>query len=361
MFKTVRPCLMLLLPLLCPPLWAQETRSMIYGRVLDPQSSAIAGARVVVTHLDTNTSSRLTTNETGYYEAPLLLPGKYKVSASASGFKTSVREGLSLQMSQTLSIDLKLDVGAVSETVEVISDAPILDTSPLEALCDFREREGAALLQQGCDQQRVEVRVRALGGELETRHGDTECFAISIGGPPDHSLTWDCEARLRGLDRPRGPQRRLLRAVTTTLPPRAEGNHDGQRSRDSIHMLCHCQDMSKLPAILKSLASQATYARVVAEARKLQGHNSRGGFAFALSAMTWRKALVFGRKLLPLRLGNRCSIRLSYGAVAQEDSVLGGVMKSCRAAVSCTACLLETELEAPQCFARHTSAERRSS
>ena len=48
-------------------------------------------------------------------------------------FKTSVREGLALQMSRTISIDLRLDIGAVSETVEVTAAAPVLDTSPLEA------------------------------------------------------------------------------------------------------------------------------------------------------------------------------------------------------------------------------------
>ena len=112
---------------------AQETRSTINGRVYDTQAAAIVGANVTVTNSDTGTVTHLTTNETGYYEAPLLLPGTYKISASASGFKTSVREGFALQMSQTLSIDLKLDVGAVSETVEVISAAPVLDTSPLEA------------------------------------------------------------------------------------------------------------------------------------------------------------------------------------------------------------------------------------
>jgi hypothetical protein len=44
------------------------------------------------------------------------LPGKYRISASADGFKTSIREGFELQVSQTLSIDLKLEVGAVTET-----------------------------------------------------------------------------------------------------------------------------------------------------------------------------------------------------------------------------------------------------
>src|SRR5687768_7490236 len=112
---------------------AQETRSTINGRVYDKQASAIPGANVTVTNSDNGTVTHLTANETGYYEAPLLLPGNYKISGSATGFKTSIREGVALQLSQTLSIDLRLDVGSVSETVEVTASAPVLDTSPLEA------------------------------------------------------------------------------------------------------------------------------------------------------------------------------------------------------------------------------------
>src|SRR5437016_3567032 len=56
-----------------------------------PATSAIAGAQVTVTNIDTNVSVPTVTNATGYYEARLLLPGNYQVSAQASGFKKSVR------------------------------------------------------------------------------------------------------------------------------------------------------------------------------------------------------------------------------------------------------------------------------
>ena len=55
--------------LLAAALQAQETRSMIYGRVLDSQSSAVAGAQVIVTNTDTNAPVHLKSNATGYYEA----------------------------------------------------------------------------------------------------------------------------------------------------------------------------------------------------------------------------------------------------------------------------------------------------
>jgi hypothetical protein len=108
---------------------AQETRGMIYGRVLDPSSAPIAGAAVTVENIDTNIPARLKTNETGYYEASLLLPGNYRVSAEQTGFKRLVRGGITLPVSTRLEVDLKLEIGALAETVSVTGEAPLLDTA----------------------------------------------------------------------------------------------------------------------------------------------------------------------------------------------------------------------------------------
>ena len=72
---------------------AQETRSMIYGRVLDPSGAPVAGATVSVTHGETNTTLNLKSNDTGYYEANFLLPGKYEIQAEMAGFKKVVQKG----------------------------------------------------------------------------------------------------------------------------------------------------------------------------------------------------------------------------------------------------------------------------
>jgi hypothetical protein len=112
---------------------AQETRSTLNGRVYDPQAAAVGGAKVTITHVDTNSVTRLSTNETGFYEAPLLMPGKYRVSAEAAGFKTVIRENITLQVGQQLAIDIHLEVGAVAETIQVTAEPPVLDTSSVEA------------------------------------------------------------------------------------------------------------------------------------------------------------------------------------------------------------------------------------
>jgi hypothetical protein len=108
---------------------AQDTRGMISGTVTDPQKAYVAGASVTVTNTGTNVSTPLTTNANGYYEAPLLPPGEYQVTVEAPGFKKTVRSNLVLTMRQQLRVDIQLDVGAVSESITISAESPILDTS----------------------------------------------------------------------------------------------------------------------------------------------------------------------------------------------------------------------------------------
>ncbi|MBI4875473.1 MAG: TonB-dependent receptor [Acidobacteria bacterium] len=124
---------LVLTALLSAPLAAQETRSMLFGRVLDPQGAAIVGATVVVKHTDTNVTSTLKTNQTGYYEANLLMPGNYELSAEFAGFKKHVRRGVTLPVSSRLEVDLPLEVGGVTETVSVTAEAPLLETNAVSS------------------------------------------------------------------------------------------------------------------------------------------------------------------------------------------------------------------------------------
>jgi hypothetical protein len=108
---------------------AQETRGTISGTVLDEQGTSVPGATITVLNVDTNVSNVLTTNSTGYYEASLLLPGRYRVTAELTGFKTSVRDGIILSVGQQTTVQMRLEVGAINESVTVSGEAPILDTS----------------------------------------------------------------------------------------------------------------------------------------------------------------------------------------------------------------------------------------
>src|SRR5512147_2040773 len=121
--------------------FAQDTRGMIFGRVLDPQDSPIPGATVTVTNVLTNVSTTLQANEQGYYEANLLVAGTYQVSAGAPGMKKFIRSGIELRLAGHVPIDIRLELGSVSEQVTVDASAPLIETDTVSAgrLIDNRD------------------------------------------------------------------------------------------------------------------------------------------------------------------------------------------------------------------------------
>ena len=119
----------LLLLVAAAPLAAQEARGTILGRVTDPQGGVVPGASVIITNVETNSVNRTATNETGYYEVPLLIAGRYTISAEATGFKRSVRGPVELSVGSRMEINLSLEVGSVADTVTVTAEAPLLETT----------------------------------------------------------------------------------------------------------------------------------------------------------------------------------------------------------------------------------------
>lgn len=116
------------LVLASPAAWAQTTEAALIGLVADPSGSAIAGANVVTTNQATGQSRSVTTNETGAYRVAPLSPGTYDIRVTISGFKTKVQTGVLLQTGATLKLDVGLEVGEVTESIEVTAAAPILQT-----------------------------------------------------------------------------------------------------------------------------------------------------------------------------------------------------------------------------------------
>ena len=108
------------------PLAAQS--SEITGTVTDPTGAVIAGATVNILNTATNQLRTTTTNETGNYSVPFLVPSIYNVTAETSGFKVSARNRVDLQVGQVARIDFHLEIGQVSEKVEVTGGAPLLAT-----------------------------------------------------------------------------------------------------------------------------------------------------------------------------------------------------------------------------------------
>src|SRR5215813_6846450 len=108
---------------------AQDVRASLTGLVTDPSGSPVAGATITATNIDTQVASTTTSNDAGNYTILFLIPGHYNVDITANGFKRFVSSNLTLSTSERGTIDAKLEVGSVSESVDVSSSAPLLETT----------------------------------------------------------------------------------------------------------------------------------------------------------------------------------------------------------------------------------------
>jgi hypothetical protein len=118
----------LLLLLLAPgSVWAQST-AQISGNVTDPSGAVLPGVGVTVTQTGTGISRSAVTNETGSYLLPSLPIGPYKLEAALPGFRTYSQTGITLQVGSNPLINVRLEVGQVSETIEVQADATLVET-----------------------------------------------------------------------------------------------------------------------------------------------------------------------------------------------------------------------------------------
>ncbi|MBI4443016.1 MAG: TonB-dependent receptor [Acidobacteria bacterium] len=111
------------------PAFAQTSSATISGTVMDSTGAVVPGAEVTVKNVDTGTTRVLTTNERGRYVAPQLLSGNYEVSASSAGFQTEIHRGITIAVGREAVVDFSLRVGAVTETVEVTGEAPLVETT----------------------------------------------------------------------------------------------------------------------------------------------------------------------------------------------------------------------------------------
>src|SRR5712671_5985673 len=109
-------------------LWAQSGNSVITGTVKDLTGAAVPSAKILVKNADSGVQVEALTNDAGLYRASALLPGAYQVEADASGFDHFSRGPLVLQISQTLAIDLILQVGQQNQTVDVVEAAPLVES-----------------------------------------------------------------------------------------------------------------------------------------------------------------------------------------------------------------------------------------
>jgi hypothetical protein len=130
-----------------PALLAQTATATLSGVVRDAQGAVVVQASVTAIQTDTQLSRQVTSSSSGDYTITNLPAGPYKVQASSPGFKTAVLQNITLQVNQTAQLNVVLEVGAVSEQINVNADVPLLatETSSVGQVIENRSVEGLAL------------------------------------------------------------------------------------------------------------------------------------------------------------------------------------------------------------------------
>src|SRR4051812_33235552 len=106
------------------PAAAQDARGSLLGRVTDATDAVIVEAAVKAINVDTGVRYSSLTNGSGDYLLPFLLPGTYTITAERPGFKTYTRSGIAVRQNDRVTIDVVMQVGDASQSVQVASEAP---------------------------------------------------------------------------------------------------------------------------------------------------------------------------------------------------------------------------------------------
>src|ERR1700740_3303707 len=116
------------LAMTCGTAWSQTTVAEISGTVKDQSGAVLPGVEVTVTQTDTGLKRSIPTDETGSYVLSNLPVGPYRLEAALPGFRTYVQTGIVLQVDASPMINAVLEVGQVTDEVEVRADAALVDT-----------------------------------------------------------------------------------------------------------------------------------------------------------------------------------------------------------------------------------------
>ena len=108
--------------------WAQSQTAVMTGVVTDPTAAAVPGTKITVTNQDTGIRQNASSDAEGRYTFPAVIPGIYEIRVETQGFKSFVRRNITLEVNQVGRVDVALEVGNVTESVEVNAQALLLNT-----------------------------------------------------------------------------------------------------------------------------------------------------------------------------------------------------------------------------------------
>ena len=175
-------CSMLLCLFACVAASAQTGTSTVRGTVVDPQGNAVAGATVTLSNPEKNFTRTQTTNEEGGYVFTAIPPGRYRVEAESSGFKKVAVTDVQALVDTPVSIDVKLEVGLATETVNV--------TAATEAALNTTDASiGTAI--EGRRVEQLPLNARNVVGLLSLQPGVTRDGYVNGGRSDQSNITLD--------------------------------------------------------------------------------------------------------------------------------------------------------------------------
>jgi Carboxypeptidase regulatory-like domain len=108
--------------------YSQAVTATLLGTVSDPSGAVVPAAKIAITEQDTGVKRTVLTNVEGLYTQSFLPPGVYSVEVEKQGFKKIARARVQITVASTVRVDFSLETGAVTETVQVTAESPLLQT-----------------------------------------------------------------------------------------------------------------------------------------------------------------------------------------------------------------------------------------
>src|SRR6266852_9929810 len=163
---------------------AQSTGGRILGRISDSSGAVLANVKVTVTNEATGVSSGTNTNSSGDYVFPQVSVGTYRMEFDLAGFKKNLQRAVNVDLNQVVTVNSVLQVGAAKETIEVTSEAPLVDTTStqLGAVMDAHSVSNLPLNSRDTYQLlQLQPGVQGVGGS-DLFYGSNTAGAVSVNG-----------------------------------------------------------------------------------------------------------------------------------------------------------------------------------
>ena len=182
----VRLAVFSLLTLLASPALGQSTGGRILGRVADPSGAVLANVSVRITNQATGVARETKTNGSGDYTFVEVAPGNYTAEFEQKGFKRNVQKDVTVDVNQVVTLNSTLQIGATAETVEVTSEAPLVDITSTQLGAVVNDRSVSQLPLNARDTyQFLQLQpgvVSTVGSGNQIVYGSDKAGSVSVNG-----------------------------------------------------------------------------------------------------------------------------------------------------------------------------------